>query len=78
MSKALTLGTRVILANKYVRPEVKHLRRRGTVIGYSGIENQLVFLIRLDKGFYSPERDMFITAIVCDESAVEAIPSRTP
>lgn len=71
-SKALILGTRVFLTNKYVREEVKHIQRCGEVIGYSLIENQLIFLVRLDRGFYSPEQDTFVSVLACDEGSLEA------
>jgi hypothetical protein len=73
MQVSLILGTKVRLTNKYVREEVKHLRRQGEVIGYSLIKNQMVFLVRLDKGFYSPEQDTFVSVIVCDESSLEVL-----
>lgn len=72
LSDLLGIGTQVVLHNEYAQ---YHLRRYGKVIGHAvlthGKEPQTVYLVELDKGFYSPEQDVYISVVVCDPHVVQ-------
>lgn len=81
----LSVGTRVVLINKYAAEDKKHIRRKGKVVGhvimpipYKPNNVRAVYLIHLDEGFYAPQGDTYIQTIPVDPSMVHAIPDTCP
>lgn len=71
MDTLLRLETRVKLLSAADQPLTP--RREGEVIGYSILGERIVYLVKLDYGFFTPEKDFYIETMVCDPSVVQPI-----
>ena len=70
MDTLLKLGTKVAVESN---AEGVRNQRLGKIEGYSIIQDRVVYLVKLREGFYTPQRDFYISIMVCDPVLVSAI-----
>lgn len=47
---------------------------QGEIIGHSVIHgSQFVYIVQLDRGFWTEDRKLFVSVLVCDPSSIEEI-----
>ncbi len=70
METLLKVGTKVAVQSN---AEGVCNHRTGTIESYSIMQDRVVYLVKLREGFYTPQRDFYISVMVCDPVLVSPI-----